>query len=71
MWIGYSDSTHFSDHFSYINYFNPSYGLKDMIFQNFNHFLELFKLFNLELSKIVNDDVNMTSAVKPSGPGQT
>ena len=26
VWIAYSDSSHFSDHFSYINYFHVSYG---------------------------------------------
>ena len=59
MWIGYSDSTHFSDHFSYINCFHPSYGLFYMIFQSFNHYLEFLELFKLELSETVNGDVNM------------
>ena len=40
----------FSDHFSYINYFHLSYGLFYMIFQSFNHFLELFKLLNSNLN---------------------
>ena len=30
----------FSDHFSYINYFHPSYGLIYMNFQSFKQFLE-------------------------------
>ena len=42
--ITYSDSLYFSDHFSYINYFHLTYGLKDMIFQSFKLVLELSKL---------------------------
>ena len=33
MQMTYSDSLYFSDHFSYINYFHPSYRLFYMIFQ--------------------------------------
>ena len=39
MQMTYSDSLYFSDHFSYINYFHPSYGLFYMNFQSFKHFL--------------------------------
>jgi hypothetical protein len=53
MGIGFSDSTHFSDNFSYINYFKPSYGLKDMNFQSFNDFMEFLDLFKSTLSKTV------------------
>ena len=31
----------FSDHFSYINYFHPSYRLFSMIFRSFKHFLNI------------------------------
>ena len=55
------DSLDFSDEFSYINYFHLTYGLKDMIFQSFINFLELFELIKSELSRIVIDDVIMTS----------
>ena len=40
MRLTYLDSLHFSDHFSYINYFHPSYRLFSMIFQSFLHFLK-------------------------------
>ena len=51
--IAYSDSTHFSDNITYINYFNPSYGLKDMNFRSFYNFLELFLFINRTLSETV------------------
>ena len=35
----------FSDHFSYINYFNPNYGLFYMNFQSFNGFLKLLLIW--------------------------
>ena len=38
----YSDSSRRSDHFSYINFFNPSYGLIYMIFQSLSNFLDFF-----------------------------
>ena len=38
----YSDSSRRADHFSYINYLNPSYGLKVIQFQSFWIFLKLF-----------------------------
>ena len=63
MWIAYSDSSHFSDRFTYINYFNPNYGLEDMNFKSFNQFLEFLKLSNSTLSETVIADVSMTSAV--------
>jgi hypothetical protein len=37
-WISYSDSTHFSDKFSYKILFILSYGSKDINFAIFNHF---------------------------------
>lgn len=59
-------STHFSDRFTYVNYFNPNYGLKDMIFQSFIDFLEFLDLFKLTLSEIVSIDVSISSAVNGS-----
>ena len=44
MQMTYSDSLYFSDQFSYINYFHPSYRLFSMIFQSFN-FLDFLVLF--------------------------
>ena len=35
--IAYSYSLYFSDQFSCIKFFDPTYGLKDMIFQSLNH----------------------------------
>jgi hypothetical protein len=35
-WMAYSDSTHFSDEFSYKTLFIPSYGLEDMNLARFN-----------------------------------
>ena len=49
VWIAYSYSLDFSDHFTCINYFDPSYGLKVIEFQSFNHllvFVELNLLLN-------------------------
>ena len=42
----YSDSSRRADHFSYIIYFNPNYGLKDMNFQSFMNFWNYFYLLN-------------------------
>ena len=39
----YADSSRRSEQLSYRNHFHPSYGLKDMNFQNLFEFLELFK----------------------------
>src|SRR3954463_8906645 len=36
--IAYLDSLYFSDQLSYTNYFNPTYGLKDIEFPNFIQF---------------------------------
>ena len=47
----YSDFSHFSDHFSYINYFHPSYGLFYMIFQSFKRFL---KFTGIKLNSKIN-----------------
>ena len=47
MQMTYSDSLYFSDHFSYINYFHPSYGLFYMIFQSLMIFLEFLELILL------------------------
>jgi hypothetical protein len=38
-WMLYSDSSHFSDKLSYKILFILSYGLKDINFARFNHFL--------------------------------
>ena len=57
MWMTYSDSLYFSDHFSYINYFHPSYGLFYMNFQSFNDFLEF-----LDLILILNIKQKLLSA---------
>ena len=64
MWVGYSDSSYFFDHFSYINYFHPSYGLFYMIFQSLNHFLEFLE-FNL-ISKIHMKMLGAPGAVHPA-----
>jgi hypothetical protein len=37
VWMTYSDSTHFSDKFSYKILFISSYGLKDMNLASFKH----------------------------------
>jgi hypothetical protein len=39
-WMAYSCSLDFSDQFSYIKHFIPSYSLRDMIFARFKHFLK-------------------------------
>jgi hypothetical protein len=39
----YSDSTHFSDKFSYKILFIPSYGLKDMNFARYKHLQEFLE----------------------------
>ena len=36
--IAYSDSLYFSDQFSYIKYFDPIYGLKDINLTSLIHF---------------------------------
>ena len=49
VWIAYSYSLHFSDQFSCIKFFDPSYGLKVIDFQSFNQlkvFLDFFYYFN-------------------------
>ena len=61
-WMAYLDSWHFSDHFSYINYFHLNYGLKDMNFRSFINFLDYFIYLIPTLSKTVSDDVRVTSA---------
>ena len=44
--VGIRNRHIFSDRFSYINYFNLSYGLKNMIFQSFIDFMNLFIYLN-------------------------
>jgi hypothetical protein len=41
--MAYSDSTHFSDKFSYKILFISSYGLKDMNLARYKHFLKFQK----------------------------
>ena len=53
-WMTYSDSSRLSDHFSYIIYFNPSYGLKDMIFSKFYLFFEISGLLILFRNSYIN-----------------
>ena len=51
-------STHFSDKFWYINYFNPSYGLKDIKFTsliNFKSIKSISYLLILLLINIINN----------------
>jgi hypothetical protein len=40
--MAYSDSTHFSDKFSYKIHFIPSYGLKDVFLASFKHVQEFY-----------------------------
>jgi hypothetical protein len=40
VWMSYSCSSYFSDQYSYITHFIPSYSLGDMIFARFKHFSE-------------------------------
>ena len=63
-----SDSLDFSDTFSYINYFHPSYILISMIFTSFSNFLDLLKS---EKALLRQADVIPASAGQPAGPGQT
>jgi hypothetical protein len=56
--MAYSDSSHFSDKFSYKILFIPSYGLKDMILARFAH-LQEFSLKKIETGPDLN----------PSGDG--
>ena len=51
--LAYSYSLYFSDQLSCINYFDITYGLKDIQFQSLNHFiyfLEFLLLINSTLS---------------------
>ena len=55
VWIAYPYLLYFSDQFSCIKFFNPSYGLKDIEFQSLNHFKRFFGfllLLNITLSRI-------------------
>ena len=45
--VAYSGSLYFSDQLSRINYFNPSYGLKDINFINLIQFKSFIKLFSI------------------------
>jgi hypothetical protein len=60
MWVAYLDLSRRSEQLSCSKFFDPDYGLKDMIFQSFKEFLEFNYLFKFELSRIVKDDVSMT-----------
>jgi hypothetical protein len=42
-WMAYSDSSYFSDRFSYIKHFYLNYRLKDMNYQSFMHFPEILQ----------------------------
>ena len=44
VWIAYSYSLYFFEQLSCIKYFHLTYGLKDIEFQRFNHFLEFLEL---------------------------
>ena len=50
VWVAYLYSLYFSDQFSCIKFFDPSYGLKDIKFQSLNHF-KVFSEFLLILNK--------------------
>ena len=39
MWVAYSYSLYFSEQLSCIKYFHLTYGLKDIDFLSFNHFI--------------------------------
>jgi hypothetical protein len=54
MRVAYPGSSRRADHFSCRNYFNPSYGLKDMIFRSFKQFSEFI------LKSEMNYDVSIT-----------
>ena len=45
--IAYSYSLYFSDKFSYTNYFNPRYGLKDINFISLIQFKIIYKSFSI------------------------
>jgi hypothetical protein len=42
-WMAYLDSSYFSDQFLYRTLFNSKYGLKDMIYTRYTHFLEFLQ----------------------------
>jgi hypothetical protein len=42
-WMAYSCSSYFSDQFSYRTLFISKYGLKDMIYTRYTHFLEFLQ----------------------------
>ena len=60
------DSYRRADHFSYINFFNPSYGLKDMNFQSFLNILELFFIQKIRIiRKIIQNSAFNTFCTEP------
>ena len=59
MWIAYSYSLYFSDQFSCIKFFNPSYGLKDIDFQSLNHFKSFSGILLLLNSNIIQNSAGV------------
>ena len=62
MWIPYRYSLYFSDQFSCINFFDLSYGLKDIEFQRFKHFKSFkipFNNFLYYFSNIIQNSADM------------
>jgi hypothetical protein len=69
MWVAYLDSSHFSEHFSYIIYFHPTYSLFYMILRSFIEFLEFPGInFNSKLNiKILNAPSSVYTEVYQRG----
>ena len=57
VWIAYSYSLYFSDQLSCINYFNPTYGLKDIEFQSFNQIKSISRFSLIFKYSIIQNSV--------------
>ena len=62
MWVAYSYSLYFSEQLSCIKYFHLTYGLKDIDFLSFNHFIIISGILLLFKYNIIqNSDVDWST----------